>query len=97
MAFRKRGNQHEQWQAFKDANLKAFEEIALPERIFRSEERFVEFLNSGISEDVILSSMSDECFLNLETLVNAYIVDGWEQTTLTAFHSERLRRFQRYG
>ena len=97
MAYRKRQNQNDRWQAFRESQRKAIQQLELPEWVWRNHEGFVELLTTGTGVGVNLSQMSDETFSKLESLVNVYFDDGWDQVACSAFHAERNRRFQRYG
>jgi hypothetical protein len=71
----------------------------VPSSLFRSEATLTAFLDSGICDDPPLSidSLSDDQFVALESVINAWVADGWRQRAMAALSKHRLVRFGRYA
>ena len=91
-------NQHDQWVRFRDSNRSAFGETGLPDRVWSSWERLNRLLAFGIIDEdgADIAALTDEQFVRLERLVNAYRPD-WQHIDFPALQRERLRRFARYA
>jgi hypothetical protein len=94
MAFRKGVNRHDAWQRLIRSHRAEIAETGLPNEIFVDEDRFIEFLNTGASEDngTRLQDLTDDEFLRLEKAVKCLV-----DSLFFAFDRERLKRFNRYG
>ena len=99
MGFRRSSNRHNRWAAFIATNDELVAATGLPSKVLRSETVLVDFLTSGVDDELSLSlaTIPDHQFLALEAVVNAYFYDGLEQTIMLAFSKQRLERFERYG
>jgi hypothetical protein len=91
-------NRHDYWIQFRDANRTAFQQTGLPDPVWTSRDRLFRVLEFGVVEEASadLAALTNEQFMQLEALVNAYEPD-WQNLKFPALQRERLRRFGRYA
>jgi hypothetical protein len=97
MSFRQNKNRHDEWVTYRDVHREALNGTGLPEATFATEDHLIRFLSDGKAEGVDLRTMPDEEFERLESVINDFFHDGWEQRSWTALSTERLRRFGRHA
>ena len=92
----KQTNSQSRWDANRNKMSFLFEPLININLTNLREQDFEDYLKIGINKNfsVKLNELKNEDFLALETLVN-----GWFdfQEILVTFHSERVKRFNRYG
>ena len=91
-------NRHDAWVEFRDANRGGFRETGLRERVWASRERLFRLLEFGSveGEAADLAGLTDEQFVRLEALVNAFSPD-FHNVEFPALQRERVARFGRFG
>jgi hypothetical protein len=96
MSFRKNKNTHDEWVAYRNEMSDLFMLFINGNLQSINQKNFEEYLTEGNNENfhTPITELSNENFLVLEEIVN-----GWESFDygFDIFHSERIKRFNRYG
>jgi hypothetical protein len=88
-------NRHDHWAAFRDAHRADDARSDLPPAIWEREPRLQRFLSAGTVDafPTTIDHLSNDQFLHLEELVNAFYLDLPDFCGFTAFLKARRARF----